>query len=192
MSFHEAAVTVGGRVIWSDVNLNVGQGEFVAILGPNGAGKSTLIKAALGLHPADGRQRADPRPGTRRRQPPDRLPPPAPQLRREPAHARGRHRAARLGRRALGFPLAAEAKCAAGGGGPGTPNSSSSSARRPTRTARSASSPAGSSSGCSSPRRSPTARHCCCSTSRSTAWICRRRPRSPRCSVTSAGAKTSP
>jgi zinc/manganese transport system ATP-binding protein len=51
VSFHEAAVTVGGRVIWSDVSLNVGQGEFVAILGPNGAGKSTLIKAALGLIP---------------------------------------------------------------------------------------------------------------------------------------------
>jgi zinc/manganese transport system ATP-binding protein len=51
VSFHEAAVTVGGRVIWSDVSLNVGQGEFVAVLGPNGAGKSTLIKAALGLIP---------------------------------------------------------------------------------------------------------------------------------------------
>ena len=51
VSFHEATVTVGSRVIWSDVSLNVGQGEFVAILGPNGAGKSTLIKAALGLIP---------------------------------------------------------------------------------------------------------------------------------------------
>ncbi len=51
VSFDEAAVAVGGRVIWSDVTLNVGQGEFVAILGPNGAGKSTLIKAALGLIP---------------------------------------------------------------------------------------------------------------------------------------------
>ncbi len=48
-------MTVGGRTIWSDVNLDVAQGEFVAILGPNGAGKSTLIKVILGLIAAFGR-----------------------------------------------------------------------------------------------------------------------------------------
>jgi zinc/manganese transport system ATP-binding protein len=42
---------LGGRLIWSDVNLAVAPGEFVAILGPNGVGKSTLVKAALGLLP---------------------------------------------------------------------------------------------------------------------------------------------
>ncbi|HUC56582.1 MAG TPA: ABC transporter ATP-binding protein [Streptosporangiaceae bacterium] len=47
--FEHAAVQVGGRTIWSDVNLEVAQGEFVAVLGPNGVGKSTLVKAALGL-----------------------------------------------------------------------------------------------------------------------------------------------
>ena len=47
--FEHAAVHVGGRTIWSDVNLTVDTGEFMAVLGPNGVGKSTLIKAALGL-----------------------------------------------------------------------------------------------------------------------------------------------
>lgn len=41
----------GGRVVWSDVDLGVGQGEFVAVLGPNGAGKSTLLDVILGLQP---------------------------------------------------------------------------------------------------------------------------------------------
>src|SRR5436309_1995710 len=46
-----AAVAVGGRTLWSEVNLAVGAGEFVAVLGPNGVGKSTLIKVLLGLMP---------------------------------------------------------------------------------------------------------------------------------------------
>jgi zinc/manganese transport system ATP-binding protein len=49
-----AAVRVGGRTIWSDVTLEVGSGEFVAVLGPNGVGKSTLLKAILGLQPLSG------------------------------------------------------------------------------------------------------------------------------------------
>jgi zinc/manganese transport system ATP-binding protein len=47
--FAGAAVQVGGRTIWSDVNLTVDPGEFMAVLGPNGVGKSTLIRTALGL-----------------------------------------------------------------------------------------------------------------------------------------------
>ncbi len=45
----DAAVRLGGRTIWSDVDLLVPEGEFVAILGPNGAGKSTLLNVLLGL-----------------------------------------------------------------------------------------------------------------------------------------------
>jgi zinc/manganese transport system ATP-binding protein len=47
----DAAVRLGGRMIWNGVDLVVGAGEFVAILGPNGAGKSTLARALLGLLP---------------------------------------------------------------------------------------------------------------------------------------------
>jgi zinc/manganese transport system ATP-binding protein len=46
-----AAVTLGGRTIWSEVTLGIQRGEFVAVLGPNGAGKSTLLRVLLGQLP---------------------------------------------------------------------------------------------------------------------------------------------
>jgi zinc/manganese transport system ATP-binding protein len=46
-----AGVSIGGRVLCSDLSITVGRGEFVAILGPNGVGKSTLLKAILGSRP---------------------------------------------------------------------------------------------------------------------------------------------
>ena len=46
-----ASVSLGGREVWRDLDLEVRPGEFVAVLGPNGAGKSTLVKAVLGLVP---------------------------------------------------------------------------------------------------------------------------------------------
>jgi zinc/manganese transport system ATP-binding protein len=51
VAFERAAVRLGGRRIWSDVSVSVGEADFVAVLGPNGAGKSTLIKVILGLLP---------------------------------------------------------------------------------------------------------------------------------------------
>jgi zinc/manganese transport system ATP-binding protein len=47
----DATAALGGRVVWSDVDVEVEPGEFVAVLGPNGAGKSTLLKVILGLLP---------------------------------------------------------------------------------------------------------------------------------------------
>jgi zinc/manganese transport system ATP-binding protein len=44
-----AAVRLGGKRIFSDVELHVGEGQLVAVLGPNGAGKSTLMRVILGL-----------------------------------------------------------------------------------------------------------------------------------------------
>ncbi len=46
-----ATVRMGGRTLWSGVDLSVRAGEFVSVLGPNGVGKSTLVKAVLGLVP---------------------------------------------------------------------------------------------------------------------------------------------
>jgi zinc/manganese transport system ATP-binding protein len=44
-----ARASMGARAVWSNVDLLVRPGEFVAVLGPNGSGKSTLLKAILGL-----------------------------------------------------------------------------------------------------------------------------------------------
>ena len=48
VAMRDATVRLGGRTIWAAVDVEIGQGEFVAVLGPNGVGKSTLIKTILG------------------------------------------------------------------------------------------------------------------------------------------------
>ena len=50
----DATVRLGGRDIWSHVDLVIRPGTFVAVLGPNGAGKSTLVNAVLGAVPLAG------------------------------------------------------------------------------------------------------------------------------------------
>src|SRR4029077_8081922 len=45
-----------GRPVLENVNLALGQGEFVAVAGPNGGGKTTLVRIVLGLErPSAGR-----------------------------------------------------------------------------------------------------------------------------------------
>ncbi|MFI9271364.1 metal ABC transporter ATP-binding protein [Kitasatospora sp. NPDC052896] len=52
LALRGVAVRVGGRTLWSGVDLTVGPGEFTAVLGPNGVGKSTMVKVLLGVLPA--------------------------------------------------------------------------------------------------------------------------------------------
>jgi len=55
-----ATVRLGARTLWSDLDLAVAEGEFLAVLGPNGTGKTTLLKVLLGLVPlATGRVRVN-------------------------------------------------------------------------------------------------------------------------------------
>jgi zinc/manganese transport system ATP-binding protein len=46
------AARVEGRTLWSDVDLTLATGQFMAVLGPNGVGKTTLLKVILGLMPS--------------------------------------------------------------------------------------------------------------------------------------------
>lgn len=49
-------VELGGSVVLDGVNVEIRQGETVAVLGSNGSGKSTLVKSLVGLlPPASGR-----------------------------------------------------------------------------------------------------------------------------------------
>ena len=48
-----ARVTLGGHRAMAGVDLDVEQGETVAVLGPSGSGKSTLLRAIAGLQRLD-------------------------------------------------------------------------------------------------------------------------------------------
>jgi len=55
IELRHVTLTRGERVVLSDVDASIGEGEFVGVFGPNGAGKTTLLQAILGvLHPQQG------------------------------------------------------------------------------------------------------------------------------------------
>ncbi len=48
LALHAATLSFGNRELWKNLNLEVQQGEFLAVLGPNGTGKTSLLKTILG------------------------------------------------------------------------------------------------------------------------------------------------
>jgi heme exporter protein A len=49
LSFERVALRRGGRLLFEDLDLDLGAGERLQVCGPNGSGKSSLIRLAAGL-----------------------------------------------------------------------------------------------------------------------------------------------
>jgi ABC-type Fe3+/spermidine/putrescine transport system ATPase subunit len=54
LELEKLTIRYGRHVVVEDLDLEVREGEMVALLGPSGAGKTTVLKAVAGLIPADG------------------------------------------------------------------------------------------------------------------------------------------
>ncbi len=49
VKFEDVSFGYDERTVLHDINLEIHQGDIIAVLGPNGAGKTTLVKHAIGL-----------------------------------------------------------------------------------------------------------------------------------------------
>ncbi|HYC56935.1 MAG TPA: ATP-binding cassette domain-containing protein [Candidatus Binatia bacterium] len=49
LRMEHASFGYSGRIVLSDVDIDVARGDVIGIVGPNGAGKTTLLRALLGL-----------------------------------------------------------------------------------------------------------------------------------------------
>jgi ABC-type nitrate/sulfonate/bicarbonate transport system ATPase subunit/2-polyprenyl-6-methoxyphenol hydroxylase-like FAD-dependent oxidoreductase len=53
ISFEKVSVRFGEETVYSGIDLNVKEGEFLCLLGPSGCGKSTALRLLAGLLPCD-------------------------------------------------------------------------------------------------------------------------------------------
>jgi zinc/manganese transport system ATP-binding protein len=54
LSIQNASLAFGEKVIWQNLDLEIQQGEFIAVIGANGSGKSMLLKSILGQQELSG------------------------------------------------------------------------------------------------------------------------------------------
>lgn len=53
VEYRDICVTLGGKQILNQVNVEAESSKITGIIGPNGCGKSTLLKTTLGIYPRD-------------------------------------------------------------------------------------------------------------------------------------------